>query len=256
MKKLPISILLVLILVLQSCGTKKKMLYVQDLDEYDNTALVYTTTKIQPNDILKVDVSDLNPIVAAPFNIQSTGGGGQMSTEMLQLTGYLVNPKGQIMLPILNEMGVGGLTPSEAEMKIKQTLINEGYLVNPTVQVRVVNNRFTVLGEVNNPGVINFTEQSISLLTAIGLAGDLTYSGKRKDVQLIRETNGVRSVFHIDLTTANWMSNPDYRIRQNDVILVTPNTARVNSGRVIRDPLQVLGVLSTVLAIFLIIRNN
>lgn len=255
MKKLPISILLVLVLVLQSCGTKKKMLYVQDLDEYDNTALVYTTTKIQPNDILKVDVSDLNPIVAAPFNIQSTGG-AQQSTEMMQLTGYLVNPKGAIMLPILNEMGVGGLTPSEAEMKIKQTLINEGYLVNPTVQVRVLNNKFTVLGEVNRPGVVSFTEQSISLLTALGLAGDLTYSGQRKDVQLIRETNGVRTVFHIDLTTASWMSNPDYRIRQNDVLLVTPNTARVNSGRIVRDPLQVLGVLSTVLAIFILIRNN
>ncbi|MCW2118507.1 polysaccharide biosynthesis/export family protein [Flavobacterium sp. 7A] len=255
MKKLPISILLLLVLVLQSCGSKKKMLYVQDLDEYDNTALVYTTSKIQPNDILRVDVSDLNPIVAAPFNIQSSSAVGG-STETTQPVGYLVNPKGQIMLPILNEMGVGGLTTSEAEMKIKQTLINEGYLINPTVQVRVMNNKFTILGEVNKPGVVSFTEQSIGLLTAIGLAGDLTYSGHRKDIQLIRETNGVRSIYHIDLTTASWMSDPDFRIRQNDIILVTPNTAKLNSGRIVTNPLQLITYITTFITLFFLIRKN
>ncbi|MEZ7498674.1 polysaccharide biosynthesis/export family protein [Flavobacterium sp. Arc3] len=254
MKKIPISLLLLLLVVMQSCGSKKKILYLQDLDEYANTSLVYTTTKIQPNDILKVEVSDLNPIVAAPFNIMGSGA-GQTSADMMKLSGYLVTPQGTIMMPILNEMGVGGLTPSQAEIKIKQTLIDEGYLVNPTVQVRVLNNKFTILGEVNSPGVINFTEQSISLLDAIGMAGDLTYSGLRKDVTLIREIDGKRLVYHIDLTTASWMSNPDYRIRQNDVIMVTPNKLKINSGRTIKDPLQILGVLSTVLAIFLIIRN-
>ncbi|MCG9793529.1 polysaccharide biosynthesis/export family protein [Flavobacterium algicola] len=254
MKKISISILILIMVVLQSCGSKKKIIYVQDLDEYDNSALVYTSTKIQPNDILKVEVSDLNPVVAAPFNMMVSGG-GQTSVDMMRLNGYLVTPKGAIMLPILNEMSVGGLTPTEAEMKIKQTLIDEGYLVNPTVQVRVLNNKFTVLGEVRAPGVLNFTEQSISLLNAIGMAGDLTYAGLRRDVQIIREIDGKRLVYHVDLTTAKWMSNPDYRIRQNDVIYVKPNKAKSNSERVIKDPLQILGILSTIGAIILLIRN-
>jgi polysaccharide export outer membrane protein len=173
---------------------------------------------------------------------------------MMKLSGYLVNPQGNITLPILNEIMVGGITPAQAEVKIKGVLINDGYLVNPTVQVRVLNNKFTILGEVKSPGVIPFTEESISLIDAIGMAGDLTYSGVRKDVILIRELDGKRFVYHVDLTTASWMSNSDYRIRQNDVIMVNPNKYKSNSGRVVKDPLQVISILATVVTLILLIK--
>lgn len=256
MKKILLPIILLLLLLLQSCTTKKNMLYLQDLDNYSNTALNYATTKIQPNDILKIDISDLNPIVAAPFNLSVASTSSQSSVEMMKLSGYLVTPQGNITMPILNEVKVGGLTPSNAEIKIKERLINEGYLVNPTVMVRVLNNKFTILGEVNSPGVIPFTEESISLLDALGMAGDLTYSAIRKDVKLIRELDGKRIVYHVDLTTTSWMSNPDFRIRQNDVIVVTPNKLKVNSGGLIKDPIQLLGITASFLAIILVIQNN
>jgi len=237
-------------MMLQSCTTKKQMLYLQDLDKYSNTALNYATTKIQPNDILKISISDLNPLVAAPFNINS-GSSGE-SGEMMKLSGYLVTPQGNITMPILNEIKVGGITPSNAEIIIKERLINEGYLVNPTVTVRVLNNKYTILGEVNSPGVFPFSEESISLLDAIGFAGDLTYSAIRKDIKLIRELDGKRIVYHIDLTTASWMSNPDYRIRQNDVIVITPNKLKVNSGGLIKDPIQLLGITASLLSLYLL----
>jgi polysaccharide export outer membrane protein len=255
MKKILLPIILLLLLILQSCTTKKQILYLQDLDEYSNSPLSYTTTKIQPNDILKIDVGDLNPLVAAPFNIKA-GASSEGSVEMMKLSGYLVTPKGNITMPVLNEINVGGLTPSDVESKIKGLLVNGGYLVNPTVMVRVLNNKFTILGEVNAPGVIPFTEESISVLDAIGLAKDLTYSAVRKDVKLIRELDGKRLVYHIDLTTASWMSNPDYRIRQNDVIMITPNKLKVNSGGLIKDPFQLLGLSASLLAIFLLIKQN
>lgn len=251
MKKILLPIML-LFLVLQSCTTKKQMLYVQDLDKYSNSPLTYATTKIQPNDILKIEVGDLNPVVAAPFNM-NMGSNAQSSVEMMKLTGYLVNPQGNITMPILNEINVGGLTPSNVEIKIKDRLVKEGYLVSPTVLVRVLNNKFTILGEVKSPGVIPFTEESISVLDAIGLAGDLTYSGIRKDVLLIREVDGKRIVYHIDLTTAAWMSDPNYRIRQNDVIMVNPNKLKANSGGLIKDPIQVLGLVASLLAVVLLI---
>lgn len=254
MKKILLPTILFLVLLLQSCTTKRQMLYLQDLDKYSNSALTYSTTKIQPNDILKVDISDLNPVVAAPFNISSSGS--EASVDMMKLTGYLVNPEGNITLPILNEIKVGGLTPSNAEAKVKERLVNDGYLVSPTVQVRVLNNKFTILGEVNSPGVKPFNEESISLLDAIGMSGDLTYSAIRKDVKLIRELDGKRIVYHVNLTKASWMSNPDFRIRQNDVIIVTPNKLKVNSGGVIKDPIQLLGVVASLLALFLVIRQN
>ena len=251
MKKNVLSMML-LLLFLQSCSTKKQMLYLQDLDNYSNSTLTYAITKIQPNDILKIDVSDLNPVVAAPFNI-NLGSNAQSSVEMMKLTGYLVNPQGNITMPILNEINVGGLTPTNVEIKIKDRLITEGYLVSPTVLVRVLNNKFTILGEVKSPGVIPFTEESISVLDAIGLAGDLTYSGIRKDVMLIREVDGKRLVYHIDLTTASWMSDPNYRIRQNDVIMVKPNKLKANSGGLIKDPLQVVSLVASLVAVVLLI---
>jgi polysaccharide export outer membrane protein len=156
-------------------------------------------------------------------------------------------------MPVLNEINVGGLTPTNVEVKIKERLIKEGYLVSPTVLVRVLNNKFTILGEVKSPGVIPFIEESISILDAIGLAGDLTYSGIRKDVMLIREVDGKRLVYHIDLTTASWMSDPDYRIRQNDVIMVKPNKLKANSGGLIKDPLQVISLVASLVAVVLLI---
>ena len=254
MKKFLLSLILLLLLLLQSCTTKKNMLYLQDLDSYSNSSLNYATTKIQPNDILKIDISDLNPLVAAPFNLSVASSGSQSSVEMMKLSGYLVTPKGNVIMPILNEINVGGLTPSMAESKIKERLIKEGYLVNPTVMVRVLNNKFTILGEVNSPGVISFTEESISLLDAIGLAKDLTYSAIRKDIKLIRESEGKRLVYHIDLTTASWMSDPNYRIRQNDVIVVTPNKLKVNSGGLIKDPIQLLGITASLLTLYLLFK--
>jgi polysaccharide export outer membrane protein len=256
MKKIFLPIILLFLLMLHSCTTKKNTLYLQDLDKYSNSNLNYTTTKIQPNDILKITVSDLNPLVAAPFNINTGSSYAESSVEMMKLSGYLVTPQGNITMPILNEINVGGLTPSMVEGKIKERLINDGYLVNPTVMVRVLNNKFTILGEVNSPGVIPFTEESISVLDAIGLAGDLTFSAIRKDVKLIRELDGKRIVYHIDLTSASWMSNPDYRIRQNDVIVITPNKLKVNSGSLIKDPVQVLGLTASILALFLLIKQN
>ncbi|GAA4136655.1 polysaccharide biosynthesis/export family protein [Flavobacterium chungbukense] len=229
------------------------MLYLQDLDSYSNSTVTYASPKIQPNDILKVDIGDINPVVAAPFNMTTATTNNQNSVEMVKLSGYLVNPQGTIMMPILNEVKVAGLTPANAEIKIKERLINENYLVSPTVQVRVLNNKFTILGEVNAPGVIPFNEETISLLEAIGLARDLTYSAIRKDVKLIREVDGKRLVFHVDMTTASWMSNPNFRIRQNDVIVVAPNKLKANSGGLIKDPIQLLGIVASLSALIIVI---
>lgn len=253
MKKILPFLILFLLLLIQSCTTRKQMLYLQDIDQFKNSKLNYASTKIQPNDILNIEVSDLNPIVAAPFNKNMASANSQLSAEMMKLTGYLVTPQGEITMPILNEIVVRGLTPTNLERKIKERLVNEGYLVNPTVQVRVVNNKFTILGEVNAPGVISFTEESISLLDAIGFAGDLTYSAIRTDIVIIRELDGKRLVYHVDLTTSKWMSNSDYRIRQNDVLIITPNKLKANSGGVIKDPLQIFGLALSAAALILLL---
>lgn len=253
MKKIPLSIIVLLLLIFQSCTTKKNMLYLQDVNTYSNSTLSYATTKIQPNDILKIEVSDINPVVAAPFNVNLNANSS--SAEVTELTGYLVTTTGYVTMPILNEIKVTDLTPSEVEKKIKERLIKEGYLVSPTVQVRVLNNKFTILGEVNSPGVFSFNEETIGLLDAIGKAGDLTYSAIRKDVTLIRELDGKRQVYHVDLTTGAWLSDPNFQIRQNDIIIIKPNKLKVNSGGLIKDPIQVLGLIASIVAVVLLITH-
>ncbi len=230
------------------------MLYFQDLDRYNNSAVAYVSPKIQPNDILKITVSDLNPVVAQPFNINA-GGQEQNSIELMKLTGYLVSKEGTITMPVLDKVQVLGLSPAELEVKVKERLIKEGYLVNPTVIVRVINNKFTIMGEVRSPGVKSFTEESISFMDALGMAGDITNGAIRNDVKLIREVDGKRVVHHIDLRTAAWMSNPEYRVRQNDLIMVTPNKWVVNSAGVIKDPVQSLGILISLFTLYFLINR-
>ena len=136
MKKISPFLILFSVLLLQSCTTRKQMLYLQDLDKFENSKINYAATKIQPNDILNIEVSDLNPIVSAPFNKNMALSSPMMSIDMMRLTGYLVTTQGQITMPILNEITASGLTPTGLEQKIKDRLINEDYLVNPTVHHR------------------------------------------------------------------------------------------------------------------------
>lgn len=257
MNKITLTVIILFLLIAQSCTTKKEILYLQNIDSLENSNISYATIKIQTNDILKVVVGDLNPLVAAPFNMNgSVSNSDDKSVVNVRLDGYLVNSNGTITMPILNEIKVSDLTTAAVEANIKSRLINEGYLVNPTVQVRVVNNKFTILGEVNVPGVKSFLEESISLIDAIGMAGDLTYSGIRKDVIIVREENGKRLVYHVDLTSIDWLNKSEYRVRQNDFIYIKPNKLKVKSGGLTNDPIQLIGILASITAVVLLIVQN
>ena len=102
------------------------------------------------------------------------------------------------------------MSVTDLEIKIKQELEKGGHLVNPTVAIRILNAKVTILGEVKSPGTYTFLEQSLSVPQALGYAGDLTISGKRDDILLIRESEGKRIIMSVDLTTVNWMNDPKY----------------------------------------------
>jgi len=142
----------------------------------------------------------------------------------------LVGIDGTISLPILGKMQVDQLTISELEQKVADQLKAQKHLTNPLVTARLLNAKFTVLGEVKSPGTYTFTEQSISLLQALGYAGDLTINGKRNEILLIREENHQKTYVHIDITSKKWFDSPYYYIKPNDVIYVTPNGPAVKSA--------------------------
>ena len=247
-------IIIVSLLVMTSCVSKKEILYMQDSEEYNNTSINYSTPKIQPNDILKVTVGALEAEAAIPYNkITSGSTGGAASVEMMKLEGYIVTEENTINFPELGEISTKNKAVLQLQSDIKNRLELGGHLKNPTVNIRLLNAKVTLLGEVNNPGTFNFTEQNITLLQALGLAGDLTINGKREDILIMREADSLRQISHIDITSAELLTSPFYNIKPNDVIIVNPNEPKVKSAGFVGNVGTLLSVVSILLSTIVLI---
>ncbi|MEY2692549.1 MAG: hypothetical protein RIT03_939, partial [Bacteroidota bacterium] len=241
------------VLIFFSCSTKKDVLLFQDKSKL-NAPFTCNTPKIQINDILSIQVNALQPELALPYNtIQQNANSTNLQIETLKLQGYLVSSFGSVNFPVLGTIQVAGKTTQELEVYIKTTLEQEGHLVSPTVNVRLINGKVTILGEVLHPGTYGFTEQNISVLQALGLAGDLTIKGKRKEILLIREEDGQRSFTILDLTQTNWFDSPYYYVRPNDVLVINPNTARVKNAGFVSEPATLLGMASVILSMIVLL---
>ena len=236
-----------MMLILSSCSSKKDVLYFNDINTNEQDKVIFSASKIQVNDILSIIISSSSPELASIYNQNQT------TTTTL---GYLVNTEGSITMPLLGKIKAKDLTLIDLENFLVKKLKDENYLSDPIVTVRLLNAKFSILGEVNKPGTYNFSEENISLLQALGYAGDLTISGKRANVLIIREENNVKTYATIDLTSKKWFDSPYYYIKPNDVIYVNPNGAKVKSAGYIGSLgtfMSVVSVgLSTVLTILVL----
>ena len=222
------TILLPLVfLLLYSCVGKKELLYLQDINNYNNAEITYNNHNLQVDDILKITVGALMPEAAIPYNNVTAGSIVPNNIDIMKLDGYLVSQNMTITFPVLGELSVKEKTTQDLEYEIKKLLVDGGYLINPNVTVRLLNAKVTILGEVQRPGTFSFTENNISLLQALGLAGDLTINGSREDVVVLRRIDGLQTTERINLTSANFLSGPYQIVKPNDVIVVNPNSAKV-----------------------------
>ncbi len=235
-----------IILIMNSCATKKEILYFSDVDINQHDQIIFSEGKIQVNDILSIVVSSSTPELAMMYNTNQdpTSAAG---------TGYLVTLDGTITMPILGKIAVQDLTILALENSLVKKLIDGNHLSNPIVTVRLINAKFTLLGEVKNPGTYTFNEQNISLLQALGYAGDLTIHGKRQNVLIIREENNKKTYMTIDLTSKKWFDSPYYYIKPNDVIYVNPNNAKVTSSGYISSFGNLLAIISIALSTVLVL---
>ncbi|WP_299778200.1 polysaccharide biosynthesis/export family protein [uncultured Formosa sp.] len=236
-----------------SCATKKEILYFQDYENIPEEVIL-NTTKIQINDILSISVKSLVSEAAEPYNRSNTTGSSNNS-DMMKLQGYLVSSTGEITFPILGKLQVKNKSTKELEDYIRQILIEDGHLKDPTVIVRIVNAKFTVLGEVGSPGTYDYNEETITLPQALGMAGDLSINGVREDVMIIREVDQVRTVAHIDMTKTDWFTSPYYSIKQNDIIVVNQNGPGVKKAGYITSLTGVFSVVSFALTLILLLNN-
>jgi len=237
-----------IITLFQSCVSKREMLYLQDVESFNNTEVIYTNHTLQVDDILKITVSALMPEAALPYNNVTAGSVVANDIDVMKLDGYLVSQNSTINFPILGELSVKDKTTKDLENDIKKLLFDGGYLINPNVNVRLLNAKVTILGEVNNPGTFSFTENNVSFLQALGLAGDLTINGSREDLVVLRRIDGLQTTERIDLTSASFLSGPYQMVKPNDVIVVNPNSAKLKTAGYVGNISTILGITSLLLS--------
>jgi polysaccharide export outer membrane protein len=248
-----IPFLFVTIGLFTSCASKKDVILFQDIQVSQQNSVNYAFPRIQINDILDVKISALNPETANPYNSSRSSLNAVQSLELIKLNGYVVSEDGKIILPVLGAIIVTGKTKDDLEKELVLILENKGHLKNPTVNVRILNAKVTVLGEVKMPGTYTYTEQYISLPQALGYAGDITAEANRKEVVIIREEDGVRKYHKIDLTKTDWFNSPYFTIKQNDIVYVYPNNVKVKSTGFIGNTPTVLSVISILLTSFVLL---
>jgi len=251
-------ILLALIgVLLASCASRKDIAYFQDLSSFET--MVDTDTfvpRFKVGDKISISITSEDPIASAPFNMVAGASMGEAAIGG-QMT-YSVDLDGNIVLPVLGVLEVKGLSLTEVKEAIRNKLIGDGHLKDPNVHVSLKSFVVTVLGQVNNPGTFEIEGQRTTILQVLGLAGDLTITGRRDNVLVMRDFNGTKVSTRIDLTKKEVLNSPVYYLTQNDVIYVEPNGSEVNSSKSDNRALtfSVASLLLTLTTTILVLTRN
>lgn len=244
-------LLLLIALVVSSCATKKQVIYFQDSEILSQLESQQTFEPvIENNDILHVSLSSLNTEGLAPFK-RTTGLEGNNNIGNLGLQGYLVNSEGNMSFPVLGDIYVRGKTREEVKAILKIKLSE--YITDVIVDVRIVNFKVTVLGQVTSPGVYTIADERVTLPQALGLAGDLTLDGSRDNIMVIREVEGKQHVARIDLTKTEFFRTPYYFLKQNDIVYVEPTLRGVKKSGFVPDIPSLLSLFTVVLSTVIIL---
>jgi len=255
-KKLLLYASLCILSVFCSCAsTTKNVPYFQNLVDSGSISLqsksVFREPTIQPDDIISISIFTIDPttsMVANQLGAQSIGGNQVVgSNTNLSANGFLVDKNGEILLSVLGKIKLLGLTTFQARDLI-QELASKSYN-SPNVQVRFSNFKITILGEVARPATYTIPNEKLTVLDALGLAGDLTIYGKRENVLLIRENNGIKQFARLNLNSASIFDSEFFYLKQNDVLYIEPNKGKAASLNVART--QTFALIGTALTVLI-----
>lgn len=238
------------LMFLSSCASKKDIVYLQPDSVELNTLYELNAPKLQPGDILAISVTADDVRATAPFNQISPYSTGTLQTTNPFIPTYAIDSNGEIDFPKVGKIKLAGITRTQAMDLLRHEVGR--YIVDPGISMVVRNFRVTVLGEVTRPGTFTIENDRITLLEALGLAGDMTIHGERQNVLVIREQDGKKEEFRLDLTKRETMNSPAYYLTQNDVIYVEPNGARVQNSKYSQTTsvfVSVMGLIITVISV-------
>ena len=250
-KSLPIFFALIFF----SCASRKDIVYYQNIDTLSTHQTNNFEIKIQPDDLLSIIVSAEDPEIAAPFNLRTVSIVSPnkqdivRGQETMQL--YLVDSNGNIDFPVLGKLKVSGLTRTELLHLFHEKIGT--YIKNPIINLRIANFKVSVQGEVNLPGTYTVASERITLIEALTLAKDLTIYGKRDNILIIREIDGVKSFNRVDITKADFINSPFYYLAQNDVVYVEPNKNRINGAAIGPNTGVIISITSILITLITLI---
>ena len=265
-KNIGLIVLSLLFILLSSCTSKKKLDYLQNIE---SVALEASTknaiSTIQPNDQLVIMVTAKDMDVVKPFNQNFSSGqilqyslpsGNALSQNQTSTSGptYMVDSQGNIEFPVIGKINTENKSTEELRDILKKEISK--YVLNPQVSVKNTNYKITVLGEVNRPGTYNIPEAQTTVLEVLGLAGDLTIYGNREDILVLRNIDGTMTKERIDLTKADFINSPYFYLKQNDVIIVSPNETKQKTSRLDPNAGIYISVASIVVTILALIFKN
>jgi polysaccharide export outer membrane protein len=251
------GLLVLCITLLSSCVPKKKILYLQDIDTSLTKNELNYKSLIKKDDILRITVTSENMELVQPFNqfINPTNQSNLNTVGQAQLFGYLVDNKGEITFPVIGSIEAAGKTREEMT-EFLQSILRDRFVKDAVVDVRIVNFKVTVLGEVNRPGTFNLDYNRITLLQVIGQAGDLTIYGNRKNITILRDVDGVQTSHRVDLTNSDFINSDFYYLQQNDVVVVEPNYAQVQAAGFNRNASLFVSIASVLISLIVIISRS
>ena len=226
----------VAMLLLSSCAAVKDIAYFQNkVVDHPEKIDKHAGIVIQPKDMMSIVVSSRNPELVAMFNlpvVSYQAGSESVSGGYQRLMGYVVDNDGMIDFPVLGPLKVAGLTRWELSEKIKKELLDQKLLSDAVVTVEFMNFKVSVIGEVTAPGTYNVEGDKVTILQAISMARDLTIFGERENVSVIRERNGERVIYEVNLCDVDIFKSPAYYLQQNDVVYVQPNENKARQSTV------------------------
>lgn len=258
-----ISLIAISCLVFNSCSTPKNITYFRDIPDTISkrtiTQIGYNSLLIKPDDILQVSIQTLDPVSTGMLNQESanplpaSGNANQpVSAASSAVTGYLVDKNGYIILPLVGKVDVNGKSTSEVRDIIQAKAAQ--FYRDPVVSVRFANFKITVLGEVTRPSTYVMPNEKVSVLDALGMAGDLTIFGKRENVLLIRESSANKEFVRLNLNDSKLFSSPYYYLQQGDVIYVEPNKSKIAATDV--SQVKKISIITGALTLLVVIASR
>lgn len=265
-KNIGLIVLSLVFILLSSCASKKKLDYLQNIENVAlQASMKNAKSTIQPNDQLVILVTAKDMDVVRPFNqnfssgqiLQYSTASNNMPTQNQTSTSgptYIVDTQGNIEFPVIGKVNTENKTTEELRDILKKEISK--YVLNPQVSVKNTNYKITVLGEVNRPGTYNIPEAQTTVLEVLGLAGDLTIYGNRDDILVLRNIDGTMTKERINLTKADFINSPYFYLKQNDVIIVSPNETKQKTSRLDPNTGIYISVASIVVTILALIFKN